>query len=151
MTVETTFSANALLAKTVAALGSAACITAATISAPSTASAQDVVVPAPAPIYTPLAVADATLGAPPGYRAVYYHPSAFYSEPEYPAYPGYPVAYYYDDTYIYAGPAYPGPARVAAAAAADTNWLSYCSSKYRSFDPASGTFLGNDGVRHPCR
>lgn len=30
-------------------------------------------------------------------------------------------------------------------------WVSYCSSKYRSFDVQSGTYLGNDGVRHPCQ
>jgi hypothetical protein len=22
--------------------------------------------------------------------------------------------------------------------------------RYRSYDPGSGTFLGNDGLRHPC-
>jgi BA14K-like protein len=27
---------------------------------------------------------------------------------------------------------------------------SSCSQRYRSYDPASGTFLGYDGVRHPC-
>jgi len=26
----------------------------------------------------------------------------------------------------------------------------YCASRYRSYDPASGTYLGYDGVRHPC-
>jgi hypothetical protein len=26
----------------------------------------------------------------------------------------------------------------------------YCSSRYRSYDPASGTYLGYDGVRHSC-
>jgi hypothetical protein len=26
-----------------------------------------------------------------------------------------------------------------------------CALRYRSFDPASGTFLGHDGQRHPCR
>ena len=26
----------------------------------------------------------------------------------------------------------------------------YCASRYRSYDPQSGTFLGNDGLRHPC-
>lgn len=26
----------------------------------------------------------------------------------------------------------------------------YCAGRYRSYDPASGTFLGNDGLRHPC-
>jgi hypothetical protein len=32
--------------------------------------------------------------------------------------------------------------------AADT--IAYCARKYRSYDPASGTFLGNDGMRHYC-
>ena len=31
------------------------------------------------------------------------------------------------------------------------DWIAYCSSKYRSFDPASGTYLGYDGLRHPCQ
>jgi BA14K-like protein len=26
----------------------------------------------------------------------------------------------------------------------------YCAQRYRSFDPASGTFMGYDGRRHPC-
>jgi hypothetical protein len=26
-----------------------------------------------------------------------------------------------------------------------------CAERYRSFDPASGTYLGFDGSRHPCR
>ncbi len=29
-------------------------------------------------------------------------------------------------------------------------WLAYCTNKFRSFDPASGTYLGYDGVRHAC-
>ena len=28
---------------------------------------------------------------------------------------------------------------------------SSCAGRYRSYDPASGTFLGYDGARHPCR
>jgi hypothetical protein len=28
---------------------------------------------------------------------------------------------------------------------------SYCAERYRSFDPASGTYLGYDGRRHLCR
>jgi hypothetical protein len=28
--------------------------------------------------------------------------------------------------------------------------VSYCASRYRSYDPASGTFLGYDGLRHSC-
>jgi hypothetical protein len=31
------------------------------------------------------------------------------------------------------------------------DWMAYCASKYRSFDPRSGTYLGYDGYRHPCR
>jgi len=42
-------------------------------------------------------------------------------------------------------PAYYGPGY------ANSDWIAYCSSKYRSFDPASGTYLGYDGLRHPCR
>ena len=26
----------------------------------------------------------------------------------------------------------------------------YCAQRYRSYDPASGTYLGYDGVRHSC-
>jgi BA14K-like protein len=26
-----------------------------------------------------------------------------------------------------------------------------CAQRYRSFDPSSGTFLGYDGMRHPCQ
>jgi hypothetical protein len=28
---------------------------------------------------------------------------------------------------------------------------SYCARTYHSYDPASGTYLGHDGLRHPCR
>lgn len=28
--------------------------------------------------------------------------------------------------------------------------VAYCSQRYRSYDPASGTYLGYDGNRHPC-
>jgi hypothetical protein len=27
---------------------------------------------------------------------------------------------------------------------------SYCVSRFKSYDPASGTYLGYDGQRHPC-
>jgi len=42
---------------------------------------------------------------------------------------------------------YPAPAPVYGGG----DWLAYCSSKYRSFDPATGTYLGYDGYRHPCQ
>jgi hypothetical protein len=28
--------------------------------------------------------------------------------------------------------------------------VAYCEQTYRSYDPASGTYLGFDGFRHPC-
>jgi BA14K-like protein len=34
--------------------------------------------------------------------------------------------------------------------AAQNARLSYCAARYQSFDPASGTFLGDDGYRHYC-
>ena len=37
-----------------------------------------------------------------------------------------------------AGPAYVG------------GGSSYCAQRYRSYDPASGTYLNNDGNRYPC-
>ena len=30
------------------------------------------------------------------------------------------------------------------------DYSAYCAQRYRSYDPASGTFLGFDGLRHPC-
>ncbi len=42
---------------------------------------------------------------------------------------------------VYAQPGYGAPG----------DWIAYCSQKYRSFDPASGTYLGYDGLRHPCQ
>jgi hypothetical protein len=26
----------------------------------------------------------------------------------------------------------------------------YCSRRFKSYDPSSGTYLGYDGERHPC-
>ncbi len=31
------------------------------------------------------------------------------------------------------------------------DWYAYCSSRYRSFNPRSGTFIGYDGYEHFCR
>ena len=28
--------------------------------------------------------------------------------------------------------------------------VAYCMQRFRSYDPASGTYLGYDGQRHPC-
>jgi hypothetical protein len=59
---------------------------------------------------------------------------------------GYPYGYYddyaYDDGYY--GDAY------AAAPAYSGGSVAYCEQRYRSYDPSSGTYLGYDGLRHPC-
>jgi BA14K-like protein len=69
--------------------------------------------------------------------------------------------YYYGDNYAYYGDDYaydaydngaypatvvPGPGYVVSSAADPA----YCAQRYRSYDPASGTYLGYDGLRHPC-
>lgn len=51
--------------------------------------------------------------------------------------------YYYDDDGYYYGRRY-----YYADPSADS--VSYCASRFRSYDPASGTYLGYDGIRHPC-
>jgi hypothetical protein len=47
----------------------------------------------------------------------------------------------------YGGPGQP----VGNVYGADPNWVNYCASKYRSFDPRTGTYLANDGYRYPCQ
>ena len=62
--------------------------------------------------------------------------------------PYYSDPYYYGDDYAYDDGyygAYPGTGYVVSGADP-----SYCAQRYRSYDPASGTYLGYDGLRHPC-
>jgi hypothetical protein len=39
---------------------------------------------------------------------------------------------------------------VAAAPRASSNAVVSCQQRFRSYDPASGTYRGHDGLRHPC-
>jgi hypothetical protein len=71
------------------------------------------------------AIVGGALASPYYYGGPYY----YYGAPYYP-----PAAYGPD---YYPAPGYGGNA-------------AYCASRYRSYDPATGTFLGYDGVRHPC-
>ena len=57
--------------------------------------------------------------------------------------PGYYAPGYYDDQYD------TGPVVVAQDPGGDDT-VAYCMQTYRSYDPRSGTYLGNDGYRHPC-
>ena len=54
--------------------------------------------------------------------------------------------------YGYGGPAYyPAPAPVVVAPGyGGGDAEAYCMRRYRSYDPASGTYLNYDGNRYPC-
>ena len=73
----------------------------------------------------------------------------------YPYY-GYGSDYYdtgYYDTGYYDDPGFYGDAAVVAAVPAPVGGddaVAYCMQTYQSYDPASGTYLGYDGLRHPC-
>ncbi|MBN9051709.1 MAG: BA14K family protein [Rhizobiales bacterium] len=53
--------------------------------------------------------------------------------------PGY---YDYGPGYYAPPPAYYGPP--------PGDDVAYCMNRFKSYDPASGTYLGYDGYRHPC-
>ena len=74
------------------------------------------------------------LAAPYYYGGYYGGPDSYYSQP------------------IGGGGAYYGgsPYYRGAYARAGNGDVSYCARRYRSYDARSGTFLGNDGRRHPC-
>ncbi len=50
---------------------------------------------------------------------------------------GYDSGYYDDDAYAYVAPG-----------ATDDD--SGCQQRFRSYDPSTGTYMGYDGLRHPC-
>lgn len=56
---------------------------------------------------------------------------------------------YYDDAY-YDDDYYDDSATVAVVPDVGGDSSAYCAQRYRSYDPASGTYLGYDGLRHPC-
>jgi BA14K-like protein len=49
--------------------------------------------------------------------------------------------------YNYVAP--PGP-MMQAPAMQNQNAVAYCAQRFRTYNPASGTYMGNDGMRHPC-
>jgi hypothetical protein len=57
-----------------------------------------------------------------------------------------PGTAYYDNGYYDDGS---GAVAVEAAPGGDDS-TAYCMQTYRSYDPQSGTYLGYDGLRHPC-
>jgi hypothetical protein len=53
-----------------------------------------------------------------------------------------PYPYYYYGPPAAYGPGYPAPGYAGAPG--------YCATRFKSWDPATGTYLGHDGLRHPC-
>jgi hypothetical protein len=89
--------------------------------------------------FIPGAVAGAVIGG-----ALASESYAYYGGPDYYASGSYPG--YYDDGYS-------DDAAVVAAvpdAVGGEDAVAYCMQTYQSYDPASGTYLGYDGLRHPC-
>ncbi len=68
----------------------------------------------------------------------YYDPYAYF---------GYYDPNYYNDGYGSNDPGYDGYSGSVVSSGTDA---SYCAQRYHSYDPASGTYLGDDGLRHPC-
>jgi hypothetical protein len=63
-------------------------------------------------------------------------------------YPNYDYGYY-DDLYAYSDDSAPDYAYTDGAVVGADNSAS-CAARFRSYDPTSGTYLGYDGLRHPC-
>jgi hypothetical protein len=87
--------------------------------------------------FFPGAVAGAVIGG-----ALTADSYAYYGGPDY----YYGPDYYADNTYYDAGP----DAGVVAVVPEGGGDAGYCAQRYKSWDPASGTYLGYDGQRHPC-
>jgi BA14K-like protein len=85
--------------------------------------------------FIPGAVAGAVIGGAIANSNAYYDGGPGYYGPQY--------GYYDQPDYYDQGPA-------VAVAPDDGDSAGYCMQRYRSYDPASGTYLGFDGLRHPC-
>lgn len=81
--------------------------------------------------FWPGVAAGAAIGAL-GSSYAYYGDGPYYGD-------GYDDNSYYDDS-----------PTVAVVPDSGGDSSAYCAQRYRSYDPASGTYLGYDGLRHPC-
>jgi hypothetical protein len=86
----------------------------------------------------------------PGFAFGFGGSPGYYDDYAYNSYP-------YDDTYAYYNDpnysdrfAYDTGPSVGVSVTSGVDDLAYCAQRFRSYDPASGTFLGYDGMRHPC-
>ena len=56
----------------------------------------------------------------------------------------------YGEAPVYGAPRYERQVYGAGVQTSSEDAQAYCMRRYRSFDPASGTYLNNDGNRYPC-
>jgi hypothetical protein len=63
-----------------------------------------------------------------------------------PGYYDYAPGYAYGPGYAYA----PGPYVASGPVVAQNDATSYCEARFRSYNPATGTYTGYDGLQHPC-
>jgi hypothetical protein len=78
---------------------------------------------------------------PPRYRPNYYEQRPVY-------YP--PAPRYYEPAPVYRAPRYSRPVVYGGYEPWSRGWYDYCSSRYRSFNPSTGTYRGYDGRDHFC-
>ncbi len=93
------------------------------------------------------AIVGGLLASPPRSERVYIDPPYRPAQPDYYAVPNrtyYPAP---ARTYYPSRPAYYGGGMEPWTG----EWYRYCSSRYRSFDARTGTFMGYDGRRHFCQ
>jgi hypothetical protein len=57
---------------------------------------------------------------------------------------------YYDYGYDYYDYGYPYDDDAYAYVAPGGDSAAYCAQRFQSYDPSTGTYLGYDGLRHPC-
>lgn len=74
--------------------------------------------------------------------------SPFWAPGYYDYYPGYAYEPAYRYTYGYL----PAPSVTVATGpvVAGGGDVAYCEARFRSYNPATGTYLGYDGLHHPC-
>jgi hypothetical protein len=77
------------------------------------------------------------------------YPDRVYVEPA-PRYHYRPAPVYTEPDYYRPAPVYRGPVTYYSPEPWTHEWYRACSARYRSFDPASGTFMGYDGRRRFC-
>lgn len=93
---------------------------------------------------------------PPPPRYGYRHPG--WRGPGYYYRPGYQGRYYYNNynaalaagVFGLAAGAIIGGAAANAQNNNTSSYIAYCSQRYRSFNPATGTYTGYDGLQHRC-